>query len=157
MINFKEFLINEEKGYLGHKISDILTSTQELHDDIENIGSRHLARLAEEIVNQIRKIIHGDWSSKSGKSLKELQKIGVAIQKTIDDKGDLKQIIPSAIEALQSISGDMGRKVNNLNAPSEDVSMKDFQQTTEMPVDNSQLPTDNSQPSPNSQQQPQSQ
>lgn len=129
MINFKEFLINEEVGYLGHKIGDVLTSLQELQSDMENLGSRHLTRLAEEIVNQIRKIIHGDWSSKSGRSLKELQKIGVAIQKTIDDKGDLKQIIPSAVEAMQLISGKTGRKINDLNAPGEMATMHDFQQT----------------------------
>lgn len=138
MERFSYFLINEERSYLGHRVGDVLTSLQDLESDMENLGSRHLSRLAESIVNQIRKILHSRWSPKHTNQLKELQKIGVAIQKTIDDKGDLKQILPAAAHSLQQLSGKLGVKVNDLDAPEEmdsgeDISPNDFQATGPMP------------------------
>jgi hypothetical protein len=65
--------------------------------------------------------------------LEELQKIAVAIQKTIDDKGDLKEILPAAVQSLQNLSGVLGVKVNDLQAPEqedgEDVTQDDFELT----------------------------
>ena len=104
MDQFKSFLLNEERGYLGNRVNDVLTSIQDLQDDMENLGSRHLTRLAEEIVNQIRKILHNQWADRSHKHLEELQKVAVAIQKTIDDKGDLKEILPAAMQNLQTLT-----------------------------------------------------
>lgn len=102
-----------------------------------NMGSRHLTRTAEEIVNQIRKILHSSWKPTQIKHLKELQKIGVALMRTIEDKGDLKEIVPAAAQALQALSGKLGVKVNNLDAPEEmgasDIKMSDFQQTQPPP------------------------
>lgn len=117
MTKFKYFLLNEDRSYLGHKVGDVLTSAQELEQDMENLGSRQITKYAEEIVNQIRKILHSRWNPKHNHQLKDLQKIAVAIQKTIDDKGDLKQILPAASQALQDLSGKLGVKVNSLEAP----------------------------------------
>lgn len=101
------------------------------------MGSRHLTRTAEEIVNQIRKILHSNWKPTQIKHLKEIQKVGVALMRTIEDKGDLKEIIPAAVQALQGLSGKLGVKVNDLDAPeemgAEDIKMSDFQQTQPMP------------------------
>ncbi len=139
MDKFKEFLVNEDRSYLGHRVGDVVTSLQDLTSDIENLGIRHLMRLAENIVNQIRKILHGQWSPKHNADLKELQKVGVAIQKTIDEKGDLKEILPAAAQALQTLSSKLGVKVNNLEAPEdmgdmgEPVAPQDFQATGPMP------------------------
>jgi len=133
MDHFKYFLLNEERGYLGHRVNDVLTSIQDLQDDIENLGSRHLSRLAEDIVNQIRKILHSQWAPRSHKHLEELQKIAVAIQKTIDDKGDLREVIPSVMQNLQTLAGQLGVKVNDLQAPEiipgEDIDQSDFELT----------------------------
>ena len=135
MDKFGVFLLNEERSYLGHRIGDVLSSVQELQDDMPNLGSRHLARLAENVVNQIRKILHTNWNAKYNNKLKELQKIAVAIQKTIDEKGDLKEMIPSAVAALQNLSGKLGVKINNLEAPEvpdeQDIQPQDFQPTQE--------------------------
>lgn len=138
-MSFKLFLLNEEKNYLGHRIGDVLTAAQELEQDMDNLGSRHLNRLADNVVNQIRKILHGHWGSKSQKHLQKLQRIAVAIKKTIEDKGDLKQILPTAVQELQNISGQLGVKVNSLQAPpeqmgGEDVSQSDFQLTGNGPA-----------------------
>lgn len=143
MDNFKVFLLNEEKNYLGRKVASVLTPMQELQDDMQNMGARHLIRTAEKLVNDIRKILHGHWEQQQQKHLKELQKIGVAIQKTIDEKGDLREIIPSATQSLQTLSGKLGVKVNNLEGPEmqagEPVSQDDFEETGDGPAQPQQL------------------
>lgn len=133
MDKFKVFLLNEEKSYLGRKVAGVLTPMQELQDDMENMGARHLVRVAERLVNEIRKILHGHWEQQQQQYLKELQRIAVAIQRTIEDKGDLRDIIPSATQALQTLSGKLGVKINNLQGPEIDagtpVSQNDFEET----------------------------
>jgi hypothetical protein len=138
MEKFSYFILNEEKSYLGHRVSDVLTSLQDIEGDINDLGSRHLSRLAEGIVNQIRKIIHSRWNPKHNNKLKELQKIAVAIQKAVDEKGDLKQILPAAASALANLSGKLGVKVNDLKAPEQegeagDIDPQDFQSTGTQP------------------------
>lgn len=137
MDKFKCFLLNEEKSHLGRKVANVLTPMQELQDDMQNMGARHLVRMAEKLVNEIRKILHGHWEQQQQKYLKELQRVAVAIQKTIEDKGDLREIMPSAIQALQTLSGKLGVKVNNLQAPELEagvpVSQNDFEETGDGP------------------------
>jgi hypothetical protein len=139
MEKFSQFVLNEERSYLGHRVSDVLTSLQDVQDDINDLGSRHLSRLAEGIVNQIRKIIHGRWNPKYKNQLKELQKVAVAIQKAVDEKGDLKQILPAAASTLANLSGKLGVKVNDLKAPEQegeegDIDPQDFQSTGSQPL-----------------------
>lgn len=132
MDKFKSFLINESKSYLGRKVANVLTALQELQDDMVNLGARHLVRNAEQIVNELRKILHGNWDLQHHGHLKEIQRVAVAIQRTIEDKGDLKEIIPAAVQSLQDLSTKLGAKVNNLKAPEmpgQPVSQADFQET----------------------------
>jgi hypothetical protein len=138
MENFKDFLINEDKSYLGNKIGDILTGIQDLQGDMENLGTRYISRKSEEIVNQIRWVLHGQWDAKHQVILKELQRSAVAIQKTIEDRGDLKQVIPAVAQSLQNLSGKLKVKVNSLEAPPQDMGGKnimpqDFQSTETPP------------------------
>ena len=140
MEKFSQFFLNEERSYLGHRVGDVLTSLQDVQNDIENIGSRHLSRLAEGIVNQIRKIIHSRWNPKYNNQLKELQKIAVALQKAIYEKSDLKQILPAAGASLEILSGKLGVKINNLKAPEkqgglENIAPEDFKSTGQQPQD----------------------
>ncbi len=153
MKRFSDFLLNEEKSFLGRRVGDVLTAVQDVQQDMPNLGTRHLTKIAEDLVNQIRKILHGTWSAKHQKDLKELQKIGVAIMRTIDEKGDLKEILPAAAQQLETLSGKLGVKVNSLQAPEQmdgqDISQDDFQITGPNPQDQ----PDPQQPPP--QQQPQ--
>lgn len=130
---FKNYLLNEEKSYLGHRVGDVLSAMQDVQNDLPNFGSRHLTKIAEDLVNQIRKILHGHWTGKNAVHLKELQKIAVAIKKTIEEKGDLKEILPAATASMQQLSGKLGVKINNLDAPDttpgQNASPQDFQQT----------------------------
>lgn len=116
-MKFAEFLLNEEKAYLGHRISDVLTVVHDLEEDLPGMGTRHILKVAEDIVNQIRKIIHGQWSPRHSKDLKELQKIGVALMKAVDEKGDLKTLIPTISKSLETISGRLGIKTNDVQPP----------------------------------------
>jgi hypothetical protein len=138
MNKFKSFLLNEEKSFLGHRVGDVLTAAQGLQDDMPNVGTRHLAKLAEDLVSQIRKILHSRWTGKNIKHLKELQRVGVALQKTIDEKGDLREILPAAVQSLQELSGKLGVRVNSMNAPEQmpgqNAQMGDFQPTPPPPV-----------------------
>lgn len=131
MDKFKLFLFNEERNFLGRKVGNVLTAMQDVQQDMPNLGSRHLTKLGEDLVNQIRKILHSRWSGKNEKNLRELQKIAVAIKKTIEDKGDLREILPTATQVMQNLSGKLGVKVNSLKAPDaipgQDASPSDFQ------------------------------
>lgn len=120
MESFKWFLINEEKAFLGHRVGDVVTAVQDLQNDMGGMGTRQINRVAEDIVKQIRKILHSQWTPKQARYLKELQKIGVALIKCIEEKGDLKQLLPNVAQQLQDISGKLGLKVNNLQAPEEE-------------------------------------
>lgn len=149
MERFKQFYINEERSYLGHRVGDVLTSMQDLQNDMANLGTRQLARMAEAIVNQIRKILHSRWTPKYQHQLHDLQKVGVAIQKTIEEKGDLKEILPAAVQALSDLSGKLGVKINDLDAPEgvedtgDPVNPQDFQATGPMPSFKKQPPQPN--------------
>jgi hypothetical protein len=119
MKKFSNFLLNEDRAYLGNKIGDVLSSMQDIEADLENLGSRHVSRRAESIVNQIRKILHSRWDPKHTHTLEKLRDIAVAIMKTIDEKGDIKQMLPAATQALQTLSGQLGVKINDINAPEQ--------------------------------------
>lgn len=139
MDRFKLFLLNEERSFLGHRVGDVLTAMQDVQQDIPNLGQRHLTKLGEDLVNQIRKILHSRWSAKNYKHLKELQKIGVAIKRAIDEKGDLRELLPAATQAMQDLSTKLGVKVNNLQAPDQlpgqNAVQGDFQLTGSGPQD----------------------
>lgn len=117
MINFKNFLINESKTILGNKVGDILSAVNELEDDFDNMSPRHLIRVAESIVNQIRRILHNQWNSDNFKHLHKLQAIGVAIMKTIDEKGDVKQVLRQTGEELSRLTKILGVKINHIEVP----------------------------------------
>lgn len=137
MKKFKSFLLNEERSFLGNNVGNVLSGMQSLQNDIENMGSRQISRVSENLVNEIRKILHKNWNPKYHNQLKELQKVAVAIQKTIDERGDLKQILPAALQSLSVLSGKLGVKVNNLTAPEPetqaDISPDEFQSTGQQP------------------------
>lgn len=117
MNNFKFFVLNEERVYLGQKVGDILTALQQLDKDSSNIGSRHLMRLIKNIVRQIRRVLHSSWNFEEQQYLKVLQKVGVALMKGLDSNEDLPTLVSSATSELQNLSNKMGEPINNLAAP----------------------------------------
>lgn len=119
-LSFKTFILNEEKAYLNHQIGDVLTSIQDLQTDMDGMGLRHIAKVAEDIVDSIRKILHSSWSPKSKAHLLELQKIAVAMMKSVEEKNTLKDDIPVLAQSLEALVGKVGGKVNDLQAAPEE-------------------------------------
>jgi hypothetical protein len=119
-LSFKQFLLNEDKAYLNHQIGDVLTAMQDLESDMGGMGLRHIAKVAEDIVDEIRKILHSTWGPKVRGHLEELQKIGVALMKSVEEKDTLKEDIPMLIQNLQALAGKIGGKTNNLQAAPQD-------------------------------------
>ncbi len=116
-MEFKNFLLIEQKQYLSEKIGDVLTGIQELITGGKQIGTRQLVRHTEGIVNQIRKILHSSWPRSEYKYLRQIQKCGVALMKCIDEKGDLREVLNSVRVALEQMSEKIGDPVNRLGTP----------------------------------------
>lgn len=152
-MRFSEFILNENKAYLGHKVGDILTAAHDLQDDIDNLGARQISRMADSIVSHIRKILHQQWEPIHKSYLKELQAIAVMIKKAIDEKKeqgttyDLKETIKMCIQKLEDVSTKLGTPVNKATAPpvddGENMDDNDFELTGDGPIEKT---PDNNQP-----------
>lgn len=123
-MRFKQFILNESKAYLGQKVGDILTAAQELRDDANNMGTRDLTRFSERIVNQIRRILHSNWPREEKKHLLTLQKVGVALMKSIEEKDDLPGTVAGCASSLEKLVANLGVPIHKLattdSAPEED-------------------------------------
>lgn len=111
---FRSFLLHESKHYLGQRSGDLLNALQNLQDDADGLGNRALLRSCRGIVNQIRRILHGRWEEEDKKYLKELQKIGVAIMKAVDENGDLQEVISSSVTELETLLDKLQVPINSL-------------------------------------------
>jgi len=125
-MDFKKYLLSENKNYLAEKISDILTALQELDQHAGSMGSRHLTNNSEKIVSQIRRILHTKWGRSEQDSLKRLQKCGVAIMKSIEEKEDIIPVIRSCVHELESMLSDIGAPINKLPENVNKTSVKSF-------------------------------
>ena len=114
-MDFKQYLITENTNFLGQKVGDILTASQELRDDSENMGTKDLVAFSKRIVSQIRRILHSEWNKEDRKYLKVLQKVGVAIMKSIDDKNDIVGTIASATAELEKLTSKIGVPLHKLS------------------------------------------
>ena len=138
-------MLIEQRQFLAHKIGDILSGVHELLTGGKQIGARQLVKHSEGIVNHIRKVLHSTWPKSDQKYLKTLQKCGVALMKTIEEKGDLQQTLNGVRGEIEKLSGKLGEPINKLAGPIEDqVKPKSTGQ---------QLPSLDSMPQPPAQQQ----
>lgn len=123
-MRFKDFILNESSHYLGQKVGDILTAAQELRDDANNMGTRDLIRFSERLVNQIRRILHSNWPREEKKHLLTLQKVGVALMKSIEEKDDLPGTVAGCAASLEKLVANLGVPINKLasndSVPEED-------------------------------------
>lgn len=114
--SFKETLFLETNNYLSQKVGDILSAIENLHDDSNHLGSGQLVKASKGIVNQIRRIVKDDWPDTEINSLKTLQRVGVALAKAIDENGDLKDVLGSAVQELQQLTNKSGEPINDLGS-----------------------------------------
>jgi len=131
-IEFKDFVLNENRAYFGSRCGDILNALQDLSDNSKGMGTKQLVKNSEGIVNQIRRILHTHWPAREEYNLKRLQKIGVAIMKAIEEKDDLEMILQSATQELQGMMGDLDQPLNKLATPEgEEEQLGDSDQMSE--------------------------
>jgi hypothetical protein len=148
-MNFKYFLLNENRVHLGEKIGDILSAVNDLTDEGANMGARQMVKFSEKIVALIRRILHSNWPRTEEDTLKRLQKVAYNLMLAIDpkdknEKVDLNDLMPSVQQELQDIVSDLGTPINRLG----DTDGEPDLQTTPPPAPDSP-PTDNQQPPAN--------
>lgn len=116
MNDFKSYLLNEQQEYLAQKIGDILSALQSLSEDSQNLGSRQLVRAADNVVNQMRRVLNGRWSRQEAKYLKQVQKSAVALAKAVDTNENLPEIISGVASALEKLLNGLGFPLNKIGA-----------------------------------------
>ncbi|MGC5098436.1 hypothetical protein ACPXA0_25900, partial [Escherichia coli] len=62
MGEFRSFLLLEQEDFLAQKVGDVLSALQSLADDSQQMGNRQLIKIADNIVQEMRKILEGRWS-----------------------------------------------------------------------------------------------
>lgn len=135
-LDFKTFVLKENRVFLGKEISELLTSLQEIQDEAKKIGTKNLVRFTEKIVNQIRSLLGGHWVDDDYKFLKGMQKVGVALAKAIDDNDNLEEVIASSVSEIQAILKKMNVPLNDLGVQTKDAGNK-----PEIPPANTMPPT----------------
>ena len=113
-MRFKEFLLNENRAYLAQKVGDILSALQELNTDAPNMGTRDLTQYAMRIVMLIRRVLHSSWPKDEKTNLLVLQKAGVALMKSIEEKSDLAGAISGVATMMEKLVADLGVPINKL-------------------------------------------
>lgn len=118
-MEFKNFLLTEQKDYLANRVNNILTGVHELVSAQKQMGAKQMVRNAEEIANQIRKVLHASWPRAEHKYLKVLQQCGVALMKAIEDKGDLPDVFNNVRAELEKLSHQLRVPANKLGTGKE--------------------------------------
>jgi hypothetical protein len=114
-MNFKQFLLNENVAFFNQRVGDILNALQDLNQDSKQMGTRFLISNSEKIVNQMRSLLHQNWSKTKQKDIKTIQKCAIALMKGIEEKSDLQQIINKCVQNLQTIGTET--PVNQIASP----------------------------------------
>ena len=120
MENFKDFFFLESKEFFATQCGDILNAIQNLEEESEHIGTRNLVRYGSNIANSIRNLIHSHWSDDLSDNLKQLQVVGVAILKSIEESSELLETIKSARQSLEEIVKELGVPINNIGIPEKE-------------------------------------
>ncbi|MCK9458559.1 MAG: hypothetical protein M0R80_02885 [Proteobacteria bacterium] len=139
-MEFKYFILNEGRAYLGIRLGDILNATQDLEQNAKSMGSRQLVSNAEGIVNQIRRVLHTHWDKQEEESLKKLQKAAVALARAIEEKDDLLNTITSVKGELEELVGDLGQPIGELGKPEGGKEAKEQEETPQPQPQQTQQP-----------------
>lgn len=114
-IEFKKYLLNENTVLLSQRIGDILSAIQTLSEDPKNIDKRNKT---ENIVNQIRRIIHTKWPSNQQNNILLLRKCAANLMMSVDPKKEerpeLDVVLSSCANSLQEILEKLENPINNI-------------------------------------------
>jgi len=111
-MEFKDFLLSENKSDFAVKVGDILSSLQDIYSDIDVMSKKDVFVYVINIVNKIRPLLKKDIGLNY---LKILQKIATALMKDYDEKNDPKDNIYSSIKELESLLSSVGLPINKIN------------------------------------------
>jgi len=125
MKSFKQFMLNESKQFFASQCGDILNAIQNLEEESEYIGTRNLVRYSQNIANNIRNLIHSHWTDDLVVHLEELQKVGVAILKGIEESSNLLETIKSARSILEELVKKLGMPINDVGIPEKETTPKE--------------------------------
>ena len=118
-MNFKEFLLTENKSDLGEKLGYILNSIENLAQDIDKQGTK-LNVFAEDIVSRVKGILRSDWPSELKQYLIQIRNAITIVCKSLD--GSNKMPLPDALksfsEELKKIAQSLGSPINDIASPS---------------------------------------
>lgn len=119
MGEFRNFLLLEQEDFLAQKVGDILSALQSLSDDSGQLGNRQLVKIADNIVQEMRKILEGRWSKEEEPHLLSIQKAAVAMAKAIDTNQKMPDIIAGAKSELEKVQQKIGSPLHDLGSQIE--------------------------------------
>lgn len=119
MGEFRSFLLLEQEDFLAQKVGDILSALQSLADDSGQMGNRQLIKIADHIVQEMRKILEGRWSKEEEPHLRAIQKAAVAMAKAIDTNEKMPDIIAGAKSELEKVQQKIGAPLHDLGSEVE--------------------------------------
>mgnify|MGYP003332607268 CR=1 FL=1 len=111
-MEFKDFLLGENKSYFAVKTGDILSSLQDIYSDADVLDKKNIYTYIKNIVNQIRPLLKINIDKNY---LLVLQKVAVSLMKDVDEKNDPKDTIQSSIKELESLLSSNGVPINKIN------------------------------------------
>lgn len=119
MGEFRSFLLLEQEDFLAQKVGDVLSALQSLADDSQQMGNRQLIKIADNIVQEMRKILEGRWSKEEEPHLRAIQKAAVAMAKAIDTNEKMPDIIAGAKSELEKVQQKIGAPLHDLGSQVE--------------------------------------
>lgn len=115
-INFKDYLLVENKVLFSQRLGDIMNGLQELISNPVSVGKDKAAKT---IADQIRsKILRTKWPSSLEENLKTLQTCAANILMSLDPKKEnrpeLDVVLQTCLKVLQQMSSTLEAPINNL-------------------------------------------
>ena len=119
---FRRYVLREQNEFLGRQVGDILSALQSLSDDSASLGSRQMVRVADQIVDDMRRVLKGRWPAEEYQSLEELQKVAVFLKKSCDTNAKpLPDVVRACKAAVQALAGRLGTTLNDAGGDLGDV------------------------------------
>ncbi len=114
VLNFRRFIVLENLQLLGDKIGTLLKNLQELQENYKDIGMVTTCNTIEVMISDIQSILRGHWDSSSKKHFKELQKVGIALSKLLEEKDDFEKVLTDCVEEVKAIATKLNVPLNDL-------------------------------------------
>lgn len=118
-INFKNYLLIENKTLFSQRLGDIMNALQELLNNPIKIGKD---KSAKKIADEIRsRFLKTKWSSSLEGNLIILRNCAANILMSLDPKKenrkDLESVLKACLNKLQQMSSNLDAPINNITSP----------------------------------------